>query len=514
MSLFETITEKMFRAAGATELRQYAAAKNGRLVGDQRNFNMSANQDVRSAIRPLRASSRALARDNDYFIGYLKRLEANVIGRAGLALQVDAQKKGTGEKKEDLNRKVETAWKDWCRKRNCDVTGQLSLRDNAVLALKTLATDGEFLIRLHFDPSSIYGLKLQMLDVDWLDEDFNEEASGTTTGKGAGNRIVMSIEYDAYDKPVAYWFTDPRWSSTSVPNLRVTPASVRRLRIPADQIIHRFVKDRVGQGRGIPWTHGAMLTMNQLDGFDEAELVGARINASNMAFISPPAPVDPSDTQKAGLDTEVAPGQVLELPAGYTVHEFSPNKPQDGSFSTRMLRKIATSLGVSYSTLTSDLTQVNFSSIRAGTIEEREVWKLLHTWFAEHFYQDIYEKWLMFNAEKLIPASALDQVMYPIWRGRGFEWVDPLKDVTASAMAVDRGFETLTDVLGERGKDFEETVDQIAYERAYLESKNVTLGDVVSMQEAQAQIAADQAEAAAQHDAQNAQNKDKATKKK
>jgi capsid protein len=45
------------------------------------------------------------------------------------------------------------------------------------------------------------------------------------------------------------------------------------------------------------WTHGAMLTMNQLDGFDEAELVGARINASNMAFVSPPAPVDPSERQ-------------------------------------------------------------------------------------------------------------------------------------------------------------------------------------------------------------------------
>jgi capsid protein len=39
-----------------------------------------------------------------------------------------------------------------------------------------------------------------------------------------------------------------------------------------------------------------------------------------------------------------------------------------------MLRKVATSLGISYSTLTSDLTQVNFSSIRAGTIEEREIW--------------------------------------------------------------------------------------------------------------------------------------------
>jgi lambda family phage portal protein len=509
MSLFDRIAEKAFRAVGAVDMdqRQYAAGKNTRLVGDRHNSNLSANQDIRGAGRAMRANSRALARDNDHMIGFLKKLDSNVIGTAGLKLQVDA-KKSTGEKKEDLNRKIENEWKRWSRKKNCDVTGQESLRGIASLSLRTCAVDGEFLMRLIFDPSSEFGLKLQMLDVDWLDEDYNDDKLQN------GNRIVMSIEYDPYDKPVAYYFTDPKWSTTSVPNLKLVPASssVRRLRIPADQIIHRFIRERVGQGRGVVWAHGAMLTMNQLDGFDEAELVGARINASNMAFVSPPAPLDPSDTQGAGIDTEVAPGQVLELPAGYTVHEFSPNKPQDSNFSTRMLRKVASSLGISYSTLTSDLTEVNFSSIRAGTIEEREVWRMLQAWLAEQLYQDIFEKWLMFNI-RLLPVSALDQVMYPIWRGRGFEWVDPLKDVTASALAVDRGFETLTDVLGERGKDFEETIDQIAYEKSYMEQKGVTLADTVSMQAAQAQIAADAAEAKSKDEQGGDKNKKDKVKK-
>lgn len=492
MSLLERIAEKAFLAVGAVDMeRQYSAGKNSRLVNDRHSSNASANQDIRGSIRQLRANGRALARDNDYFIGFLKKLDANVVGIEGLKLQVDA-KKSNGEKKEDLNRRVEDEWKRWSRKTFCDVTGQQSLRDIASLALRTCATDGEFLIRLIFDSTSEFGLKLQMLDVDWLDEDYNDDKLPN------GGRVVMSIEYDVFDKPVAYYFTDPQWSTTSVPGLKVIPQNARRLRVPAEQIIHRFIKDRVGQGRGITWAHGAMLTMNQLDGFDEAELVGARINASNMAFVSPPAPLDPSSEQTAGINGEVAPGQILEIPAGYTVHEFSPNKPQDSSFSTRMLRKIATSLGVSYSTLTSDLTQVNFSSIRAGTIEEREVWRMLQKWLADQLYQDIFEKWLMFNAPRLIPISAIDQVMYPIWRGRGFEWVDPLKDITASALAVDRGFGTVSDVLGERGKDFEETIDQIAYERAYMEKKGVTLADTVSMQEAQAQIAAEAAEAAAE----------------
>lgn len=506
MSLFERITEKAFRAVGATDMqRQYAAAKNGRLVGDFRSSNQSANQEIRGSIRQLRAHGRQLARDNDYFIGFLKKLDSNVIGTEGLKLQVDAQK-ANGEKKEDLNRAVEQKWKRWSLKKNCDVTGQSSLRDQAALFLKTIATDGEALARYIYDPSSEFGLKLQMLDVDWLDEDYNVEAAKSETG----NRIIMSVEVDEYDKPVAYHFTDPKWQFTSVPGLKVVPQTIRRLRIPADQILHRFFKERPGQTRGVTSAHGAMITLNQLDGFDEAELVGARINASNMAFISAPAPLDPTSDQKPTIDTEVSPGQVLEIPAGYTVHEFSPNKPQDTSFSTRMLRKIATSLGMSHSTLTGDLTEVNFSSIRAGTIEERQMWRLMQKWLAEHFYQDVYEKWLMFNSG-IVPVTALDQVMYPIWRGRGFEWVDPLKDVTASALAIDRGFTTLTDILGENGKDFEETIDQIAAEKAYLKKKDVTLADAVSMQDAQAQIAADQADAQAKQDAKN--NKDNAQTK-
>lgn len=463
MSLLARITEKAFRGLGATEVnRQYAAAKNGRLVGDVRADNQSSNQEVRGSIRKLRALGRLLARDNDYFIGFLKKLDANVIGKTGLKLQADA-KNASGEQKELVNRKIEDAWAMWSRKRFCDVTGQQSLRDIASLFLRTVATDGEALIRLVVDPESPFTLKLQMLDVDWLDEDYNSTAEQSPTG----NRIVMSVEVDKYDKPVAYWFTDPRWSTVSVPGLKLVPQASKRLRVPADQIIHRFLKERPGQLRGITWAHGTVLTMNQLDGFDEAELVGARVGASNMAFVSPPAPLDPqSNPEAAGIDTEVAPGQVLELPAGYTVHEFDPKRPQDTDFSRRLLRKVATSLGISYSTLTSDLTEVNFSSIRAGTIEEREIWRMLQVFLADHLYQDIYERWLMFNSN-LIPATMLDKVMYPYWRGRGFDWVDPLKDANADIAAMEKGIKTHTEILAERGLDFEEQMERIKYENDY-----------------------------------------------
>jgi lambda family phage portal protein len=464
-----TIAEKAFRFAGATEstsVRRYQAASNNRLVGDWNSSNLSANQEIKDDLRTLRSRSRQLSRDSDYFIGFRRKMETYVIGEEGLKLQVDA-KFADGKKKEDLNRKVEDQFNIWSRKEICDVTGQSSMRDMAALALVTMITDGEFLIRKVFTAE---GLKLQMLDVDWLDEDFNDPKLQN------GNRVVMSVELDQYDKPVAYYFSEPRWSAASTFGINpIVPMNRKRVRIPAGEIIHRFIKERAGQVRGVPWAHGAMLTLNQLDGFDEAELVGARVAASNMAFVSPPAEADGGPEPENPLDTEVSPGQVLELPAGYTVHEFNPTKPQESHFPKRMLRKVAASLGIDYSDMSNDLESVNFSSIRAGTINARDGYRILQKWIATNLYQDVYVTWLMTNPG-LVTASQLMQVMYPIWRPRGFDWVDPSKDVKADVDAVLMGFKTRTEIAANHGKDFEEMIDQLAAEQAYIDKKGLKFG--------------------------------------
>jgi lambda family phage portal protein len=495
MNLLGKITEKAFRAAGATAVREYEAAGRNRLVGDWTTQNNSANQEIKASIKQLRARGRQLGRDNDYWKGYLRKAETNVLGECGITLQANATKSDKSAD-EITNNKVEDEWQTWCRKENCDVTGQSDLRDVAALALKTLLTDGEFLIRLlNVDGT----LKLQMLDVDWLDEDYNDDKLPS------GNRVIMSVEVDQFDKPVAYWLSNPKWSNVMIPGMRIVPSSVRRIRVPAEQIMHRFLRDRIGQTRGVSSGHTAMKTLNQVDGFDEAELVAARINASNMAFISGPAEDGGAKygSNRPAMEMEVEPGMVREIPPGYTVHEFSPNKPQDTDFSKRLLRKIATGLGISYSTLTTDLTEVNYSSIRAGTIDERDIWKVMQIWMAKYFYQDVYAKWLMFHAS-IVPVTKLKQVMYPVWRARGFDWVDPSKDINADILAINRGLKTMTDVLAERGKDFEQTMEQHKREKDFIEK----LGLQFASPDLQAQIAADQA------DAQNSDTQDKPAKDK
>lgn len=492
MSFITSVAEKVFRAAGATEgTRSYASAQSGRLIGDWTTQNNSANQEIRPAARTLRARARQLARDDDYFIGFLKKAESNVIGQNGLILQVKA-KNADGSKKTQLNRKIEDAYADFSRKQNFDVTGQSSRRDMEALALRTLLTDGEFLIRKVIDPSSPYALKLQMLDADWLDEDLNDPKHFQT-----GNRIVMSVELDAYDKPVAYWFTEPRWATISVPGTQLVPNYEKRLRIPAEQIIHRFIKERVGQTRGVTIAHGAMLRINMLAGYEEAELVGARVGAANMAFVTASLPEGGTQlgTIAPPIETEVVPGQVLELPPGYTVHDFSPTRPGTNYsvYTKSILRAIAVSLGISYQTFASDLEGANYSSMRAGTIEERDFWRILQQWMADHFCQDVYSTWLMLNSTG-VPVTQIGSIAYPEWRGRGFDWVDPAKDTKADIAATDRGIKTLTEILGERGKDFEETMDEFADEQKYIDKLGLKFASPAQA----AELAAEAQDAAAE----------------
>jgi capsid protein len=52
-------------------------------------------------------------------------------------------------------------------------------------------------------------------------------------------------------------------------------------------------------------------------------------------------------------------------------------------------------LGVAFSSLSNDLSDVNFSSIRAGLIEERETWKALQKLFVEVVNDRVFSEWLL-----------------------------------------------------------------------------------------------------------------------
>jgi lambda family phage portal protein len=451
-----------------TQRRQYSAAKIDRLTSSWHTTQQSINRDLQAGGKLLRARARDLSINNDYARKYLQLVVSNVVGSNGIGLQVKS-KTAKGKLNVKANRLVEQGWKDWTNARNCAWDSRLSFVEMQRLFIESAARDGEVLVRLINDDSK-FGFKLQFLDVNRLDEHLNKDL-------GNGAIIKMGIEFDITGKPVAYHLAKTLDVQLS--------AGLRTERIPAENIIHAFIGERPEQIRGASWMASAMSRLQMLGAYEEAELVAARVGACKMGFYTSEAGdsfVGEEDDQ-GNLITEAEAGIFEQLPAGTSFTSFDPTHPTSAfkDFNKAILRGIASGLGVAYNSLSSDLEGVSYSSIRSGTIEERDQWKVKQNWMVAHFMQPIYEKWL---AMQLLTNTVgqdmtnLDALMDIRWQAKSWNWVDPLKDIQANIAAINAGIKTSSEVIAEQGGDIEDVYDQLAYEQELAKEKGLFLGEV------------------------------------
>src|SRR5262249_16634524 len=131
---------------------------------------------------------------------------------------------------------------------------------------------------------------------------------------------------------------------------------------------------------GAPACSSALLRMHMLNKYQEAELVAAREAACKGIFIVPAASgtYDGSNQDSMGRVIEpTEPGMTQVGNPGDSITQLDPNHPTTAypDFTKSVIRGFSSGLGVSYNSLANDLEGVNFSSIRAGLLEEREEWK-------------------------------------------------------------------------------------------------------------------------------------------
>ena len=114
--------------------------------------------------------------------------------------------------------------------------------------------------------------------------------------------------------------------------------------------------------------------------------------------------------------------------------------------------------------LANDLEGVNYSSIRAGLMDERELYKAMQRWFIDTVVQPIFDAWLetsILDGTINLPASKLDKFNAPDWKPRRWAWVDPEKDINAQIKAVDNHFKSRRQVISESGGDIEDVLRDI-----------------------------------------------------
>ena len=436
---------------------------------------LSADQEIRGDLRVLRARARELVRNNPYAARFVDLVAENVIGEHGIRLQAQV-KRADGNLDEETNSRIETAWREWSAPAYASIDGRLSWVDLQQLALQSIAQDGELLMRMIPGAENPFGFSLQVLDPDQLDPDYNR-----TAGEGR-NEIRMSVEIDRWGKPVAYWILSAHPSD-------YTARDRVRERIPAAQVIHEFFVRRPGQTRGVTWFAPVILDAKMHGGWTEAALVAARAGASQMGFItqSAEAVADPNaDGADEPITMEAEPGVIATLQPGQEFQGWNPAYPNTafGEFSKAILRSIATGLKVSYNTLANDLEGVNYSSLRAGLLSERDAWRRLQSWTYCHLHDRIYPEWLKWaltTGALELPSRQLGRWTAHRWLPRGWPWVDPLKDVQADGLAVALGFDSPDRVVGEQGLELDEIYAGIARARELAASYGLSLATVSSV---------------------------------
>lgn len=453
--------------------RDFSAAAISRLTANWTTAIKTGDSELRQGLRVIRARSRELSMNNDYARKYLKMCVTNVPGPNGIGFQNKA-KNDNGELDVPANSRIEEGFAEWGKKGTPSVCGRYSWVNLQRILIETAARDGEVFIKLNRGyAGNRFQFAVQLIEADHVDEDYNLALDN-------GGQIRMGIEFDKWGRPAAYHFLTRHPGDYTYTGY----TGQRYERVPAKDVLHVCIFERPTQSRGVPWMHSAMTRLNMLGGYEEAELVGSRVSAAKMGFFTTQegAQGNPSTTEENGeMLMEAEPGTFEQLPPGLDFKSWDPSHPAGNFpfFLKAMLRGAASGLNVSYNSLASDLEGVNYSSIRSGTIEERDNWRILQAWMIEAFCQPVFEAWLdmaLMTQAVALPPRKFVKLNAPKWGVRGWQWVDPLKDVKANIDAIGAGLKTRQMVLSEQGLDVEEIFEQLAEEKKLAESHGLSFG--------------------------------------
>jgi lambda family phage portal protein len=438
--------------------RGYDAATSSRLTSNWSVSNSSADAALKGAIAPLRYKSRDLVRNSPFARQAVRAIESNTIGAQGIKLQAQVRQQRGKRLDTKINNQIEQAWSNWKRYDSCHTAGRLCFTDIEKIIVRSLVTDGEIFVRFVRKPfgRSKIPFALELLEADQLDSEY--------TGRSSKKKNIwrMGIEQDSFGRAQNYAFLKKHPGDTPFG----TPVGQREhMIVPASEICHIFVSNRPSQSRGEPWLSSSILSLHHLAGFQEASVIRARAASSLMGFItSPEGELDQGgevyDNERV---SQFEPGKFSYLQAGesVTVPDFDSPNSEFPEFMSAMLRSVASGCGISYESVSKDFSKTNYSSSRLSLLEDRNHYRSLQNYLIENFHSRVFDAWLemaTLSGALVLPSYDTEPERYRKvrWIPRGWDWVDPQKEIIAAKEAIKAGLKTQAQIVSENGGDLEE----------------------------------------------------------
>lgn len=437
--------------------RKYEGASKSRRTSGWRAPSTSANSEIDMDLATLRNRSRELRRNDPWANKAIRVITNNVVG-CGIRTQIQA----TSERKA---RAFMDAWKSWAHTTACDYEGLKNFMAIQNMVMDAVVESGEVLIRKRVVSGQQIPIQLQVLESDFLD--LNRQNFSTDRN----NDVIQGIEYDNRGKIVAYHIYNQHPGAFNVINGK---AAYKTERIPADDILHIYLAERPGQGRGVPWCHSVMINLKDLNEYQDTQLMRQKIAACFSVFIHDlESNPDLTDEDEIELASKVEPGLMEVLPPGKDIKFANPPGVENYSeYVNAHIRAIAAGYGLSFEALSGDLSQVNFSSARMGWLDMH---RNIQTWQKQLIIPQLIEPvfaWFL-NASRLggLNPTGVTAKHLPPKR----EMIDPTKEVPALIDAIRSGVTSFNDAILETGRDPDEHLEQLKSDKDKIDSLGLIL---------------------------------------
>jgi lambda family phage portal protein len=467
-------------------MRSYQGAEPSRVSSNRQPKNNPADQELLGPFGAdrIRAWARDLVRNNAYAWGVVDTIVSSVVG-CGIKAQSTFETPA-GDDVESINDQRDKLWVEWSEA--ADINGQYTLEEMQASAKREICEAGEVLIRMVKLPSKTYKgiyrpvpFALEIIEADRLAGDKDNYAA--RLDNSTGNRIIRGVEVDELGKPVAYWIYKDHplqpYAFTRTPE-----------RVPANEILHLFRRDRVGQTRGVSWFAPVLSAIRDLGTYIDNELQASAVASCFTVAIKTDTPLGSlnnpdgeSKTDDAGNSLDhIEPGMIARLKTGEDIVGINPGRPNSDAepWIKAIVRSIAVGTGLSYETVARDYSQTSYSSSRTSQLEDRRRFRCWQQYLIRHMLQPIWDAFCdsaAISGVEGFPTSAElleDRRRYaPVeWQTPEWEWVDPQSEQQASESALKSFTDTYANVLGSRGLSYR----QVFYQRAKEDRLRQKLG--------------------------------------
>lgn len=430
----------------------------------------SINSAIKGSASRLYNQGRHLALNTSIGSRYCQHVIDSVVG-TGLQPRTFVMK---GDKLDvNTNTAIENAFWRWASsQKRFSRNGKVNFLECLKLMEKERVMGGDAFLVLHEDGKdlqvSIYGADY----VDWADQRTLDN----------GNVVYGGIEYHD-EKPVAYWFRRRDMFTQSF--------STDRYRVPAEQVFHYFIPSTAEALRGVTDFLPVIKDIAHMDSFRETVIIGKRVAASSMGFITSDKESQDSfdvgeeeeNYQPPTMITDFEPGAIHQLEPGQDIKTVQSNQGGDdfSAFNEAMLTAISMGLSSFKQALTGDTSSINYSSAKFGHNIESARFKTHQDRLIDTVILPLFQAFLehaVINSKINVRMTQIESILdaTTIIRPRVTS-IEPIRDIQSEVLLIETGLKSKAQVIMEMGNDPSQVFKEIEAEKHMLNTCVVSEGE-------------------------------------